>query len=109
MNPPALTSEQREHARAVALRARRERAEIRAALRGGRTSVDQVLQSSTDAHLRMKVSDVLRSLPGIGPVRCRQILEGAGVAPNKRVGGLTPHQRDRLTREISARSTGSAR
>lgn len=109
MNPPTLTNEQREHARAAAMRARRERAAIRAALREGRASATQVLQSTNDAQMRMKVSDLLRSVPGIGPIRCARILERAGVAPSKRVGGLTSRQRDRLTIELSVHPTGNAR
>lgn len=109
MNPPVLTEEQRARARAAALRARRERADVRAALRDGRVSVMQILESSTDAHQRMRVSDVLRSIPGIGPMRCAAILDSAGIASTKRVGGLTSHQRVRLMDLLADRVNGGSR
>jgi hypothetical protein len=109
MNPPVLSNEQREYARRVAADARRERADVRASLREGRVSVIQVLESTTEAHQRMRVRDVVRSLPGIGPVRCEEILESAGIASIKRVGGLTEHQRGRLLQQLADRAQGTTR
>lgn len=109
MNPPVLSNEQREHARGVAMRARRERADVRASLRDGRVSVIEVLESTFAAHERMRVRDVVRSLPGIGPIRCAEILEAAGIASTKRVGGLTEHQRGRLLQELADRARGKSR
>lgn len=106
MNPPALTSEQRANARDLALQARRLRAEIRVSLREGRVSVEEVLESKLEAYQRMRVVDVLRSLPGIGPIRCTQILESAGISAAKRVGGLTRHQRNRLVQQLVQRCKG---
>lgn len=109
MNPPVLTNEQREYARAVALRARRERADIRASLRDGRVSVLHVLESTTEAHQRMRVRDVVRSLPGVGPVRCAEILQSVGIASTKRIGGLTERQRARLMQELADRANRGVR
>ena len=109
MTPPVLSDEQREHARGVAARARRERAEVRASLRDGRVSVVEILESTTEAHQRMRVSDVVRSFPGIGPLRCDDILERAGIASTKRVGGLTEHQRERLLQQLADRVKGKTR
>lgn len=106
MNPPALTGKQREDARTLALEARRQRAETRASLRSGRISVVQILDSDAAAHRSMRVRDLLRAVPGIGPVRCSEILAAAGIAANKRVGGLSRLQRDRLNRCLDDRSTG---
>ncbi|MEY2990102.1 MAG: hypothetical protein RLZZ163_1018 [Actinomycetota bacterium] len=93
MTPPVLTDEQREQARAAALRARTERSTLRALLRNGSASVADVLESTHDAYLRMPVRDVLRSLPGIGPVRAAQIMQDVGIAATRRVGGLSSRQR----------------
>lgn len=109
MNPPALTSEQRAHARELALQARRLRADFRVSLREGRVRVEEVLESQLEALQRMRVVDVLRSVPSIGPIRCTQILESAGIAATKRVGGLTHHQRIRLVQQLGQRYKGFAR
>lgn len=106
MNPPVLASEQREHARMMALRARRERADLRASLRKGAVSITQALESDHEAHRRMRVRDLLSSLPGIGPIRSAQIMDLAGIASTKRVGGLTQLQRDRLIQVMVVRSLG---
>ena len=109
MNPPALSNEQREYARRVAADARRERADVRASLREGRVTVIHVLESTIEAHQRMRVRDVVRSLPGIGPIRCNEILESAGIASTKRVGGLSEHQRERLLHQLVARAQRTTR
>jgi hypothetical protein len=109
MGPPALSAEQREHARGVAVLARQERADVRAALREGRVSVTDVLEPTTEAQQRMRVRDVVLSLPGIGPIRCTEILESAGIASTKRVGGLTEHQRERLLQRLADRAKGTTR
>lgn len=109
MNPPALTSEQRACARDLAIRARRQRADIRASLREGRVTVEEVLESGLEAYQRMRVAEVIRSVSGIGPIRCAEILESAGIAATKRVGGLTQLQRTRLVQQLVQRRKGTAR
>lgn len=109
MNPPTLTSEQRAHARDLAMHARRQRADVRASLRAGRVSVEEVLESESQAHQRMRVADVIRSVPGIGPIRCAEILESASISATKRVGGLTRLQRTRLVQQLAKRSKGFVR
>lgn len=109
MKPPALSNEQREYARRVAADARRERADVRASLRDGRVTVIHVLDSTIEAHQRMRVRDVVLALPGIGPIRCAEILEAAGIASTKRVGGLTEHQRERLLRRLADRAKETTR
>ncbi len=95
-SPPILTGEQLEQARRAALRARRARSALREAVGTGRTSIMQVLSSNDPAHKRMRVRDLLRSLPRVGPVRCSTIMDSVGIAPTKRVGGLTPRQQEAL-------------
>ena len=109
MKPPALSNEQREYARRVAAEARRERADVRASLRDGRVTVIHVLDSPIEAHQRMRVRDVVLALPGIGPIRCAEILEAAGIASTKHVGGLTEHQRERLLRRLADRAKETTR
>lgn len=107
MTPPVLTDEQREQARAAALRARTERSALRASLRNGSASVADVLESSHDAYRRMPVRDVLRSLPGIGPVRAAQIMQDVGIAATRRVGGLTSRQRADVIAVLATSGKGS--
>ena len=103
MTPPVLTDEQRASARTSALHARRVRSDLRAGLRTGRITLSQVLDSQDSAYQRLLVRDLLRSLRGIGPIRSQRIMEDAGIAAAKRVGGLTARQRENLLRILAGR------
>ena len=49
---------------------------------------------------KMKVSAVLESLPGVGKVRARQIMEEIGISESRRVRGLGAQQLASLEREF---------
>jgi ribosomal protein S13 len=48
----------------------------------------------------MKVSALLESLPGVGKVRAKQLMERLGIADSRRVRGLGTNQRAALEREF---------
>jgi ribosomal protein S13 len=48
----------------------------------------------------MKVSALLESLPGVGKVRAKQLMERLGIAESRRVRGLGANQRASLEREF---------
>ena len=52
----------------------------------------------------MKVSELLESMPGVGKVRARQIMERLGIASTRRVRGLGANQVAALEREFGAGS-----
>jgi len=52
---------------------------------------------------KMKVISVLESLPGIGKVKARRIMDEVGVADSRRVQGLGSVQRQRLLEELANR------
>jgi guanylate kinase len=100
--PPPLTAEARAAAAARGVAARQLRAAVRLALRDGDTRLPDVLDDARRddergrALARMRVVDLLSSLRGIGPVRAAALMEGIGIAANRRVGGLGHHQADAL-------------
>ena len=49
---------------------------------------------------KMKVSALLESLPGVGKVRARQIMERIGISETRRVRGLGANQTSALQREF---------
>jgi ribosomal protein S13 len=71
-------------------------------LKHGSTSLSQVLKDgqSDDIVGKMKVSALLESVPGIGKVRARQIMERLGIAESRRVRGLGANQRAALENEF---------
>lgn len=47
-----------------------------------------------------KVVTVLESLPGLGKVKARRLMESVGISSNRRIQGLGANQRLRLLKEL---------
>ena len=101
---PPLTPEQRAAALEKAAKARKERAEVKNRLKKGSTTLPQVLKEgqTDDVVGKMKVSALLESMPGVGKVRAKQIMERLGIAESRRVRGLGANQRAALEQEFGA-------
>jgi hypothetical protein len=101
---PPLTPEQRSAALEKAAIARKERAEVKNRLKRGAVTLSEVIKDGTtdDVIGKMKVSALLESLPGVGKVRAKQIMERLGIADSRRVRGLGANQRAALEQEFGA-------
>ena len=101
---PQLTEEQRKQALEKAAEARRKRAEIKQQLKNGTLSLPQVLsQPDNETIGKMKVASVLESLPGVGKVRARKIMERLDISSTRRIRGLGAKQKEALLGEFGAR------
>lgn len=91
---PHLTPEQRAAATEKAALARRERAEVKNRLKYAQGSLAQVIEDGqvNEAIGKMKVSALLESMPGVGKVKARQIMDEIGISATRRVRGLGAHQ-----------------
>jgi hypothetical protein len=99
---PTLTEEQRKQALEKAAEARRKRAELKGQLKAGKLTLKDVLgRNGDDTVGKMKVSTVLESLPGVGKVRARKLMEKLDISASRRVRGLGAKQRDALLDEFS--------
>ncbi len=103
---PPLTPEQRAEAVQKAVAARRERAQVKNRLKHSGASLLGVVREGQDNDVigKMKVSALLESMPGVGKVRARQIMERLGIAETRRVRGLGSNQVAALEREFGASS-----
>jgi signal recognition particle GTPase len=101
--PPALTPEQRAAALEKAARVRRERAEVKGKLKNGNITLTELLtQSDSDDTVgKMKVVSVLESLPGLGKVKARRMMETVGISDSRRLQGLGAKQREALLKETA--------
>jgi transposase len=99
---PPLTPEQRTAALEKAAKARKERAEVKNKLKTNDKTLPEVLKEgqTNDVIGKMKVSALLESMPGVGKVRARQIMERLGIAESRRVRGLGANQRTALENEF---------
>jgi len=102
---PKLTDEQRREALAKAAQARLIRAEVKNRLKHSGASIADVLdQAKTDeAVAKIKVLDLLQSMPGVGKVTAEQIMERLGIAVSRRLRGLGPKQERDLVAEFRQR------
>lgn len=102
--PPELTPEARQAALAKAAAARRQRAELKERLKMGSVTLRELLTEADgdDVVGKMKVVAVLESLPGVGKVRARRLMDELKIAESRRVRGLGAQQREALLRQFPA-------
>jgi guanylate kinase len=108
--PPKLTPEQRAAALEAAKIARRTRAATKDQVRSGELKLLQVIElaATNEAISKMRVSELLESIPGVGKVRSDAILERLGISRTRRIQGLGVLQLQKLKREF-APPTGAIR
>jgi len=101
-NPPALSPEQRAAALQKAAAARTARAELKEKLKMGSLSLKDCLgRADTDDVVgKLKVVSLLESLPGVGKVKARRLMEEIGISDTRRVRGLGPQQRQALLDQL---------
>jgi transposase len=101
---PPLTPEQRAAALEKAAIARRERALVKNRLKHSGASLAQVIKEGQENEIvgKMKVSALLESMPGVGKVRAKQIMERLGISETRRVRGLGTNQIAALERDFGS-------
>ena len=97
-NPPQISPEQRLAALEKAARVRTQRAEIKADLKKGSVSLASLLERARNEDLvgKMKVSNVLENLPGVGKAKAQKVMEQVGISDTRRLAGLGTNQRNQL-------------
>ena len=97
-NPPSLSPQQREAALAKAAAARRIRAETKDQLKSGVVSFDELLELADGDELvgKMKALAALESMPRLGKVKARRLMNEVGIADSRRLRGLGENQRSQL-------------
>ncbi|MGC5016410.1 integration host factor, actinobacterial type [Streptosporangium sp. DT93] len=97
---PKLTPEQRQAALVKAAETRTARAKLLAEVKAGALSLEQLLGREDDIAKRIKVSQALRALPGVGTVKAAQLMAQADVDEARRLGGLGAQQRRKLIEAV---------
>jgi hypothetical protein len=101
--PPLLSADQRQAALEKAAHARRVRAELKERLKMGSLSFEDLLKQAEhdDVVGKMKVVAMLESLPGLGKVKARRIMEEIGISDNRTLHGLGEQQRKKLFEKLA--------
>lgn len=98
---PPLTLEQKRAALQKAQLMRSKRSDIRKKLKAGKMTLVDVLGRADEETIgRMRVTYLLQSLPKIGKVRSKKIMDEIGINESRRVQGLGSRQRDALIKKL---------
>jgi hypothetical protein len=101
--PPQLSPDQRQAALEKAAAARRLRAELKEKLKMGSTNLQELFDMAEHDEIvgKMKVLSVLESLPGLGKVKARRLLEECEISETRRIQGLGVNQRRKLFERLA--------
>jgi hypothetical protein len=100
--PPTLSPDERQAALDKAASVRRLRAELKEKLKMGSLTFKDLLDqgASDEVVAKMKVVSVLESLPGLGKVKARRLMEEIGISETRRIQGLGEQQRRKLIQKL---------
>jgi hypothetical protein len=103
---PVQLPHQRQANLAKAARARAARKKLREQITRGEVSIAALLDrvGADPVVAKTRVADLLKALPGYGPVTVAALLSDIGIHPDRRVGGLGRRQRQALLDAMTARS-----
>lgn len=100
---PEITDEQRAAALARAGEARQIRAEIKHLLKTGSLTLSDVLERADENDLvaGTKIQAIIVSMPGMGKIATKRLMEDIGIADNRTIRGLGSNQRAALLERFS--------
>ena len=102
--PPQLTPEQRRAALDKAAKARQKRAEVKEQLKSGQLGLADLFATADADEMvgKLKVVSMLESMPGVGKVRARRLMEELEISESRRLRGLGDNQRRRLLERFAS-------
>ncbi|MDP8977305.1 MAG: integration host factor [Actinomycetota bacterium] len=101
---PELDEDARRQALDKAGHARRVRADLKRQLKAGEIDFKEVLRRADNDEIvgKTKVSAVLESLPRVGKVRARKLMDRLEISQSRRLRGLGANQRAKLLDEFAS-------
>ena len=100
MQPPRLSRRSRRKAGEKAVRARQERAKVKEQIASGEIFFFDLFKDERKSIARMKLMDLIQSVPGIGQNRAEIIFERTKISPSRRIGGVGHRQIELLRQEF---------
>ena len=100
--PPKISAEDRIAALEKAKESRQIRAIAKNRIKSGELSISDIfLQAQNDSVIaKMRVSELLASISGVGKIRANAIMERLNISPTRRIQGLGKHQIASLSAEF---------
>jgi len=105
---PHLSDAQRQEALQKAAHARQVRAEIKNRLKHSGASLAEVIEEAKTNEMvaKLRVRDLLQSMPGVGKVRAQEIMDRIGIADSRRLRGLGSKQAEAILAEFGSPRRG---
>ena len=100
VKPPKKSIGELRAAGQKAIMAHRQRAMLKNELKSGKVSLLQVLETDDPIVIRMKIWDLLMSLPAFGETKARNLMDKCGISDARRIGGLGGQQKKQLLKEL---------
>ncbi|MFM8627921.1 MAG: guanylate kinase [Candidatus Nanopelagicus sp.] len=100
MLPPRLSRRSRREAGQKAVLARQERARVKEEIASGEKFFFELFADERKSIKRMKLVDLLQSVPGIGKIRADLIMDRAEISSSRRIGGVGKRQLEILRQEF---------
>ncbi|MEL7568008.1 MAG: integration host factor, actinobacterial type [Dehalobacterium sp.] len=102
MAVPQLTMDDRNNALAKAQEMRSKRMALRKQLKTGQVKLEDILNDlENEVVSRMRVKYLLESLPQVGKITAKKIMEEVGIDESRRVQGLGPRQKSILLQKMA--------
>lgn len=105
--PLVQDPEKRREALEKASGTRRERGQLRVALKNGAADPLEILCRKDDIAGRMRLYSFLTACPGIGAARARTFIRAIGTTESRRLAGLGSKQRAKLERALRLALSGA--
>lgn len=100
---PKLSLDEKKKALKKAQEVRSKRAKIRQNLKAGKTTIREVLDNiNDDVIAKMRVVYLLESLPRIGKVKTKKIMNDIGIDETRRIQGLGNRQKQALIERLGS-------
>jgi guanylate kinase len=101
--PPIMSAQDRIRALDAAKAARQERSALKARLRDGSLTFSGVIEiaAKNPVVAKMRVVELLESIPGYGKIRAQALMEKSAISPTRRIQGLGKLQMSALLAEFS--------
>jgi hypothetical protein len=98
---PKLSLEEKQKALEKAQLVRSQRAQIRQRLKDNKITLDEILADNDGVISRMRVTYLLESLPRIGKVKAKKIMNDIGIDETRRIQGLGTRQKKALIEKLT--------
>ncbi|MGA0113791.1 MAG: integration host factor, actinobacterial type [Candidatus Nanopelagicaceae bacterium] len=102
--PPQLSNEERRAALEKAARARKARALFKLEVKQRRRNWIEAFTHEDEAIRKMRVKELLLSLPGFGEIRALNVMDQAGISLTRRVQGVGKSQYETLLKILKEES-----